>query len=165
MVGTNTQSIQGILENLNKAVANLNKLLTNANKVVADAKTGVSESKDSLNKLLTNTDARTQKLFDELNTTVTDTRQVIGKLDGVVGNNSDRVSVILKNLEGASQKLDSAVAQIESGNGTISLLLTDPQPFYDLKDSIKKIKQILGEDEKPRMEYDIEYFNSTSKKE
>lgn len=161
MITTDTHSIGNIMDNLNNTINNLNKVVSNINSFVNQAKDDIAQTGDSLNTLLVNTDNRSKKFFDDLGNTMNDARTVLNRFDGLIENNDDSIKSLIKRLDSSSQKLESTMDKIEKGDGTLGLLIKDPTPFYDLRDSLVKIKKLLGEEEKVRYEYDIKYHKDS----
>jgi phospholipid/cholesterol/gamma-HCH transport system substrate-binding protein len=52
--------------------------------------------------------------------------------------------VLTENLERSRADLEVIIGRIRRGEGTLGRILTDPQPFEDLKDSIETLRNFLG---------------------
>jgi len=63
------------------------------------------------------------------------------------------------NLETTSENLDVIIARVRSGEGTVGRLLTDPEPFEDLKETIDALHNFILGEQSQYYEFDIKYSN------
>lgn len=84
---------------------------------------------DSINKVIENTDTRSERLTTSATAFLDTTRKDFGDLS--------------RNLQETSSNLDAVIVKIRRGEGTVGRLMTDPRPFEDLKSSITAVNNFL----------------------
>lgn len=89
---------------------------------------------------------------DKLNETMNEVRQLSANLNQLVAQMKPYLSRSVQNLDVASARLnelmakaDSLMTSLEQGEGVIGSLIKDPQMKADVKDSVKDLKETMGE--------------------
>ncbi len=89
---------------------------------------------------------------EQLNQTMHEVRQLSANLNQLVAQMKPYLSRSVKNLDVASERLntlmakaDSLMSSLEQGEGVIGSLIKDPQMKEDVKDSVKDLKETMGE--------------------
>ncbi len=89
---------------------------------------------------------------EKLNQTMHEVRQLSANLNQLVAQMRPYLSRSVQNLDVASAKLndlmakaDSLMNSLEQGEGVIGSLIKDPQMKEDVKDSVKDLKETMGE--------------------
>jgi len=86
----------------------------------------------------------------ELTRTMTSFRQLSTRLDSTLGNPAlnrtlNRTDTLTGNLTAMTARLDSTLAAINRGQGTLGKLATDSGLYYDMRDLSNSMKELLDE--------------------
>lgn len=131
--GGRFDTISGDIE---KTVAELNSDLDELVRIT-------DETINTVNNTVANVDQRSERL----------TNSAIDLMDGTRGD----IEKLTANLERTSANLDIITARLRSGEGTVGRLLTDPQPFEDMKETIEALHNFVIGQESQFYDYDIRY--------
>ena len=92
------------------------------------------------------------KFGEKLNQTMNEVRQLSANLNQLVAQMKPYLSRSVQNLDVASAKLndlmakaDSLMTSLEQGEGVIGSLIKDPQMKEDVQESVKSLKETMGE--------------------
>jgi len=116
-------------------------------------------NEEAIEKVITRTLSSAQKLIDdvnqngklgrELNATVTNVRELTARLNDLVANLQPSMNSAMHNVDNMTAKLDNLIAKadeivtkINTGQGTVGALVSDPKMKEDLTQTVENIKQV-----------------------
>ncbi|MCD6385924.1 MCE family protein [Candidatus Sumerlaeota bacterium] len=144
LITTTSFDIKEIATSLREASEKMTALIEESRGAVIEMRDGFKETRESLTQgvnLLTNEVGRTGEKISSAATSVGQTSARINKL---LQEHDAKIEQALTDLQVATQHLRSIVEQIESGKGTLGLLVEDPTVYYELRDAVKHLKDILS---------------------
>ncbi|MEZ4803162.1 MAG: MlaD family protein [Gelidibacter sp.] len=147
-----TENFSGISSNLGTTMQSADTLLINLNKLVVD------DSEDGL-----------KRTIAELNTTIASFNRLSNSINALVSKNDAELSSAIKNfnqvssdlavmsedlktvklsesvaqLESTLQSVNSLMADVKNGNGTLGKLMTDDKLYTNLEGASKQLEQLL----------------------
>ncbi len=135
----NRENINRTLENLRILTASLENLINNVNGIVAENRDNIAEISSSLAIIL-------DDLKKDLPILVANLRELSANLNSIIKANRTDINKTLtslrkgtENLEKASQKLDTILARLERGEGTLGKLLTDESLYKNLNKGVRTL--------------------------
>ena len=135
----NKENINRTLENLRILTASLENLINNVNSVVTENKSNIKEISTDLAVILS-------ELKEDLPVLVANLKELSANLNSIVKANRTDISRTLvslrkgtENLAKVSQKLNTILARLERGEGTLGKLLTDESLYKNLNKGVKTL--------------------------
>jgi phospholipid/cholesterol/gamma-HCH transport system substrate-binding protein len=119
---------EGGIKDLRQTIASTNALVAQLNKVAADQSRGLT--------LTLNTLRRSVSALDST------------AIDSTVHNMqaaSANMAALTRNLQETSTHLNSVMAKVETGNGTVARLLDDPGVYNELRGSLARLDSLLAD--------------------
>jgi len=119
---------EGGIKDLRQTIASTNALVVQLNQVAADQSRGLT--------LTLNTLRRSVSALDST------------AIDSTVHNMqaaSANMNALTKNLQETSTHLNSVMAKVETGNGTVARLLDDPGVYNELRGSLARLDSLLAD--------------------
>ncbi len=104
--------VSGAMANLDSASTNAVALLGELRQVVADNRASIATALANLQQASSNLTTSTQRL------------------DDIVAANQDEVALVVSNLVASTERVEGVLARLDSGEGTVGKLITDPT-LYD----------------------------------
>lgn len=184
-----TTGVPGVIENLDRATANADTLLGNFRSVVTDntgkhveqilasleltmqqisilAKSLAQESKN-ISALLASANGTVGQL-EKLSTGLNDGKvdRILNNAEGVTAQMSQaKIQQTIDNLENTTRKLDGLMEKLDRKDGSLGLLVNDPQLYHNLNTTIAELGA-LSEDLKkhPARYINLSVFPSKSRK-
>ncbi len=166
-------------ENIALAVANLKDVSANLVQVSARAKVFMEEGgqfetiSEDVELAIAQLRGDLKAIVEDANSTVNELRSTLSNVDerserfttsavDLMDSTKQDIQVMTKNLDEATQNLNVIIARVRAGQGTVGRLMTDPQPFEDMKDSISAIRGFLTGNQNTFYDVDIRYSGKPS---
>lgn len=143
----NREEIKSLLINLNRTVASFESTSRNANS------------------LLANNDGRVQKVLDNANLAVLSANTAVGKY----GNLADNIDVkklnnTVDNLDKTVNNLNSVIADMKSGKGSLGKMLNDDKLYENLENTSKNLNDLVVDlKTNPKRYINISVFGKNNK--
>ena len=135
----NKENINRTLENLRILTASLERLANNLNAMVSENRSNVKEISTDLAVIL-------RELKRDLPVLVANLRELSSDLNSIVKANKTDINKTIvsvrettENLAKASQKLDTILARLERGEGTLGKLIKDESLYVNLNRGVKTL--------------------------
>lgn len=147
-----TENFSGISSNLGNTMQSADTLLINLNKlVVDDSEEGLKQTiaelnktiasfnrlSNSINALVSKNDAELSSAIKNFNTVSSDLAVMSADLKNV------KLSESVAQLESTLQSVNSLMADVKNGNGTLGKLMTDDKLYTNLEGASKQLEQLL----------------------
>lgn len=147
-----TQNFSGLSSNLGNTMQSADTLLINLNKLVTD------DSEEGLKRTIV-----------ELNTTIASFNRLSNNINSLVSKNDEQLTAAIKNfndvtadlavlsedlkdvklsesvakLENTMENINTLIADVKNGNGTLGKLMTDDKLYNNLEGASKQLEQLL----------------------
>lgn len=147
-----TQNFSGLSSNLGNTMQSADTLLINLNKLVTD------DSEEGL-----------KRTIAELNTTIASFNRLSNNINSLVSKNDEQLTAAIKNfndvtadlavlsedlkdvklsesvakLENTMENINTLIADVKNGNGTLGKLMTDDKLYNNLEGASKQLEQLL----------------------
>ena len=118
----------GGIEDLRKSLAGMNRLINQLNQVAVEQSRQLTQTQQGLRSALSAIDSAT------VDSTVRNLRAA-----------SANLAELTASFEQSSAKLDAVIAKVDSGPGTVSLLLNDPNLYLDMRKVTVRLDSLLAE--------------------
>ena len=138
-IRTVSENLRGFSERANELVAEggrIDRMTGDAEETVATVRKQVAQlteqanvAIDSINRTVNNVDERSARLTDSAVTFMDDTKTDFSELT--------------TSLNQTTENLDAVITKIRRGEGTVGRLITDPEPFENLKKSTQALADFL----------------------
>jgi phospholipid/cholesterol/gamma-HCH transport system substrate-binding protein len=162
------KKVDPVLFEVTNAVSSLDSFLKNMNSIVDPrAKNNIGSALDNLNKITTSLTLSAASLEILLNTQTGTMAKTLNNLSSVTGNlasNNDKITGVITNLDktatnlsqldlkgtldslnGTISNLKSLVGKLNSNDGTIGLLLNDPNLYKNLASTANKLNILIDD--------------------
>lgn len=162
------KKVDPVLFEVTNAVSSLDSFLKNMNSIVDPrAKNNIGSALDNLNKITTSLTLSAASLEILLNTQTGTMAKTLNNLSSVTGNlasNNDKITGVITNLDktaanlsqldlkgtldslnGTISNLKSLVGKLNSNDGTIGLLLNDPNLYKNLASTANKLNLLIDD--------------------
>lgn len=166
-------------ENVEVAIENIRQVSSEMVEVTERAKLFMEEGGrfDSISGDVESTLADLRMDLDELvataNETVGTINDTVAKIDerserftgsavDLMDSTKTNIADLTENLATTSENLDVIISRVRSGEGTVGRLLTDPEPFEDLKETIDALHNFILGEQSQYYEFDIKYSDPES---
>jgi phospholipid/cholesterol/gamma-HCH transport system substrate-binding protein len=119
---------EGGVQDLRKTIASTNALIVELNKVAAEQSKALGLTLASLRRTINSIDS--------------------ASIDSTVHNmqaTTDNLSALTANLQKTTERLDRVMAQVETGNGTVSKLLNDPGVYNNLRQLLAQLDSLTAD--------------------
>jgi phospholipid/cholesterol/gamma-HCH transport system substrate-binding protein len=125
------------LTNLRVAISNLSVLSSNTDQLITDARGLVGKANNGIDSTLANL----AQASTNLNQFSTNLALASAKTLDIVKANEDDVRSAVQNIKTSSEHLNTMLANVESGQGTIGKLLTDDSFHQELKRLVTNLRR------------------------
>ncbi|MCC5875740.1 MAG: MCE family protein [Candidatus Sumerlaeia bacterium] len=143
MVEENRETFRLALDNIEKVSARSIKVAENAEKVLQRTDQKMDQIGSEVQTLLADF-GRTNTLLLERIESISNKADSIGvNAEGLLMESREELERISGNFVATSDKINRLLDEINTGEGTAGMLLRDPQPFNDLKDSMAALRHVL----------------------
>lgn len=155
LLETNRGQVEKTLENLDKTLANLDKTLTTANNLIGDPQLQ-TDLKKTLRELPTTLEesrqaiATVQTTMDGLQKTIGSADRNLKNLEGFTRPLGEKGDVLVARLDAGTEQLTVLVEQLSrfasalnSSQGTLNLLLNDPQLYQHVASAVANIDLLI----------------------
>jgi phospholipid/cholesterol/gamma-HCH transport system substrate-binding protein len=143
MLGATSADISETAHNLREATESLNQVIARIDRMVTDTSTDLQESRSLMKETLTDIQSQSEAITAQINTILDKLDVTADDLHTIISQNRNQLAQLGDNLNKGTTQLNAILEKVDSGQGTVSLLINDPTPFYDLRDTLKAIKTLL----------------------
>lgn len=169
---TNEENVALAVANLKDVSANLVDVSSKAklfmedggrfDNISADAEGAIAQLRADLKVIVEEARSTVETLRSTLSNVDERSERITSSAVGLMDTTKDDIELMTKNLDAAMVNLNVIIARVRAGEGTVGRLMTDPQPFEDLKDSISAVRGFLTGDKNAFYDVDIRYSGKPS---
>ncbi len=154
----NTQQVQSVVGNFQEFTANLNNLLR-------ENKVNISSTIENLQKLAETLREKAPVLADQVQSTTGSLQELISENRDGMREGVKNVNKLVLKLQGTADYLNSVLASIDEGEGTLGKLVKDDALYNDLQSTFGGLKSVFETAEAFRLYlgYRVEYFTEFEK--
>lgn len=142
--------VDSVLVGLDNTLGATESLLASENSDLRKSLASLRDGTAALNRLIREEHARVSSIL-------TNVDSLTANLDGITSENSDSIKVAISNLSAAAQsmeagmasldgtlsQIDSIVGKIDGGQGTLGLLINDPDLYHNLDSVASSLNELL----------------------
>jgi phospholipid/cholesterol/gamma-HCH transport system substrate-binding protein len=143
MLGATSADVNATAQNLREGTASLNEVIKRVDKMIIDTSTDLQESRSLVKSTLADIQNQSENIGNRVNEILTKVNVTADDLHAIIRQNKDQLAHLSENLNKGTDQLNTILDKISRGEGTVSLLINDPTPFYDLRDTLKAIRTLL----------------------
>ncbi len=143
MLGAASDDISKTAENLREATESLNEIIRRVDSMIADTSVDLKESRSLVKSTLADIQSQSETITTKISEILAKVDVTADDLHTIISENKNQLAQLSENLNTGTAQLNTILEKIDRGQGTVSLLINDPAPFYDLRDTLKAIKTLL----------------------
>lgn len=143
MLGATSSDISETAQNLRQATETLKGVIKDVDRMIVDTSADLQESRSRVKSTLADIQSQSESITTQINEILTKVDTTADDLHTIISQNRDQLAQLSENLNKGTAQLNDVLEKIDQGQGTVSLLINDPTPFYDLRDTLKAIKTLL----------------------
>lgn len=133
-----TNSANKVMDAENRA--EVKSLLINLNRTVA----AFEQTSRNANSVLSNNDGRVQKVLDNANLAVLSANTAVGKYGNLADNiDVKKLNSTVDNLDKTVNNLNSVIADIKGGKGSLGKIMNDDQLYNNLEQTSKNLNDLV----------------------
>lgn len=141
ILGTSQEDVGDLVKSVKESSLLLEETLTNLNDVITRGKEDYISAGKNLN-------ATMETIRKESNDIVNKTENLLDRLDKLSSNanvmveeNREGIKASINAIKNVAEKIDTLIGKIEKGEGTLSLLINDPDLYDELVNSVKELSK------------------------
>jgi phospholipid/cholesterol/gamma-HCH transport system substrate-binding protein len=143
MLGAASDDISETAQNLREATESLNEIIRRVDSMIIDTSADFQESRSLIKSTLADINSQSETITAKIKDILTKVDVTADDLHTIISENKNQLAQLSENLNTGTVQLNTILEKIDRGQGTVSLLINDPTPFYDLRDTLKAIKTLL----------------------
>lgn len=142
--------VDSVLTGLDKTLGATNSLLSSEESDLRQSLASLRDGTAALNRMIREEHGRVSSIL-------TNVDSLTASLDGITSENSDSIKVAISNLSAAAEsmeagmasldgtlsQIDNIVGKIDGGQGTLGLLINDPDLYHNLDSVAKSLNELL----------------------
>lgn len=144
LVTTTSFDIKEIASSLREATEKMTVLIEETRGAVTELRDGVKETRESLTEGVNLLTSEVRRTGEKISTAATSVAQTSTRINNLLEANDSKIEQALADLQTTTRNLKNIVKKIESGTGTLGLLVDDPTVYYELRDAVTHLKDILS---------------------
>jgi len=143
ILGATSDDISETAQNLREATESLNEIVRRIDSMIIDTSADFQESRSLIKTTLADIQSQSVTITTSINDILAKVNVTADDLHMIISENKNHLAQLGVNLNTGTAQLNTILEKIDRGQGTVSLLINDPTPFYDLRDTLKAIKTLL----------------------
>jgi len=143
MLGAASDDISETAQNLREATESLNEIIRRVDSMIIDTSADFQESRSLIKSTIADINSQSETITAKIKGILAKVDVTADDLHTIISENKNQLAQLSENLNTGTAQLNTILEKIDRGQGTVSLLINDPTPFYDLRDTLKAIKTLL----------------------
>lgn len=144
LLTTTSADIATITGNLSDVAKRMSQLVEDLQQLVKDVRSDLQETKQVLTTGIQDLTAEANRVGTDVSNAATSIHQTSTKLNELLTARHSELSQTIENLQSATDQLKQILSRINEGKGTMGHLVNDPELYYELRDTMRRLREILA---------------------